>query len=133
RVVLAVVAEPTTTTGDENLGSDALEDFAPEVEQALVVAVVAAGDLGLDPRVLGPNERDLADLLRGLPEELLVGVAVGRQLNVLGEVSDRRRFLGRLELDHCPVHLDEVDDAPDRDIEDLAGRRIYECQREVKL
>src|SRR2546426_1819985 len=89
RVVLAVVAEPATPTGDENLRLDAFEDFTAEVEQALVVAVVASGDLSLDPRILGPNERNLADLLRGFPEKFLVGVAVGRELDVLGEVSDR--------------------------------------------
>src|SRR3989344_770851 len=132
-VVLAVLAEPAAAVRDEDSSADAPEELLREAEQAFVVLLLPSGDEGLDLWLLRPDKIDHLEILRRPAEEHLVGVAVGRKLEVVGQVSERPALERRLELADHVIFLDEVDDAPERDAKHLACLGIHERDLKEEL
>src|SRR3972149_5092318 len=132
-VVLAVLAHPAAAVRDEDPCADAPQEFLCEAEQAFVVLLLPSGDEGLDLWLLRPATVGHLESLRRPAEEHLVGVAVGRKLEVVGQVSERPALERRLELADHVIFLDEVDDAPEGNAQDLAGLGIHERDLEEEL
>src|SRR3989344_5116414 len=124
-VVLAVLAHPAAAVRDEDPCADAPEELLREAEQALVVLLLPSGDEGLDLWLLRPDKIDHLEILRRPAEEHLVGIAVGRELEVVGQVGERPTLQRGLELADDVPFLDEVDNAPERSAEHLAGLGIH--------